>query len=63
MACYRNAPTSTATAIFLKEHLREVNVNDLFDGFRDISRDVMKLQERAAKRWGTQNPYPGIWKI
>ncbi len=52
----------TAAAFFAKEHLRGIDVRDLFDQLREIERDVMSLNEQAVRRWGTKNPYPESWK-
>jgi len=53
----------TATAIFAKEHLKGVETGDLTQQLGELDRDVMALNEDAAKRWGTDNPYPESWKI
>ena len=53
----------TAAAIFAKEHLQAIDIGGLFDQLGEIDRDVMALNEQAAKRWGTENPYPESWKI
>jgi hypothetical protein len=53
----------TAMAIFVKEHLNSVETDNLIQQLRELNRDVMTLNEEAAKRWGTENPYPEKWKI
>lgn len=53
----------TAAAIYGKEQLKRVEISDLLKELAEIDRRVMALNEEAAKRWGTDNPYPEKWKI
>ncbi|MGO9605671.1 MAG: hypothetical protein ACLQAT_20175 [Candidatus Binataceae bacterium] len=53
----------TATAIFVKEHLGGIDIRNLVEQLRRVDDEVMALNDAAAKRWGTENPYPERWKI